>query len=244
MNYKDLNKDHSYWNDDASLLADNKGVYISVSGNTGAGKSTLINAIGDYVVNKGHTGVKIINERVLHHPLLKLMFAKPGEYAFLIQLNFLLQRTSILKRWLSLGYVVVIERSHLDDSLFIEHHFNENHIDEIEFDLYRNLSKKLFEANLRPPDLMILLTVPAETSMNRISYAESIGERPYEFPDDGVKKDFVFSWHKKYEQYFQSLLANEQLKNNIFHFNNSTTLDEAMTLISPKINKALNDRLL
>lgn len=193
-----------YWNDDVSIPRTTRGKYIAICGNTGAGKSSLVNAV---ISRAKQESIKIIgiNERVLHHPLLKLMFASPDEYGFLVQLNFLIQRHLILYRWLSIGYTVVIERSHLDDRLFVEHYLQQKHISNEEYKAYITLAD-LLDKKIPDPDLYIYLDVKPEISMKRLKNSEELGERPKEFPDDDVKFSYVSSWYKKYRDFYEKLV--------------------------------------
>lgn len=201
--YLDDRLEPSYWDDDPNKLITSSGNYIAVSGNTGAGKSTLVKAIRDQLRQVNHKTIGI-NERVLHHPLLKLMFHFPKDYSFFIQLNFALQRSIILHRWLSLGYTVVIERSHFDDRLFVEHHYQKGHISLKEYETYMALSDTLNE-KLPEPDIYVFLSAAPSLSMARLRRSEDSGERPKEFPDEEVKYTFVEAWHRAYENHFNRL---------------------------------------
>jgi|GEM_PF-1213054 len=198
----------AYWNDDVSLPVGSRGTYIAVSGNTGAGKSTLVNLIRDKA-RKEAIDVVCINERILHHPLLMLMFQFPGDYGLLIQLDFLIQRHLLLYRWLSLGHIVVIERSHLDDRLFMDHLLEANHVTSEEHAAYTELANVL-DRKIQDPDLYVYLDVKPETSMERLRRSEEEGERPKEFPDDGSKLSFVSSWYRKYTAFYESIIAQQR----------------------------------
>lgn len=213
MNYKDERELIDYWNDDQSLDTDiSSGTYISISGNTGSGKSTLVaslsNKISKLVDSRKIVG---INERVFHHPLLKLMFSAPHEYAFFIQTNFLMQRWALLYRLLSLGHVVIIERSHLDDMLFMQNHYDNKHITDDDFFVYKSLSKLLL-SQLPDPDFMVLLTIEPELSYHRVTMAEQNHERPIEFPNDQKKKQYIYSWHKNYQAFFAQLESDKNFQ--------------------------------
>ena len=210
MPYLDNSSTDTIWNDCDNPQDIKKGFYVAVSGNTGSGKSTLVKLLADKLRANGDPNIIAVNERVFHHPLLKLMFREPGTYSFLIQLNFLLQRHLCLKRLLSLGKTIVIERSHLDDTLFLEHLYEENFITEIERALYLDLSVQL-NKDLREPDLWLCLNIDAQTSYERVTSAEASGERPVEFPNDVIKLEFIQGWSKRYNTFFDSISSKSQV---------------------------------
>ena len=193
------------WNDDPGLVKGPRGRYVAVSGNTGAGKSTLVEAVvrRARALNVPAVGV---NERALHHPLLRLMFAEPEVYAFGVQLNFLLQRHMVLLRWLRLGHVVVIERSHLDDGLFMEQHFEMGHVTAGERAAYLGLLSAL-NRKIPFPDVFVCLDVKPEMSMRRLARSEELGERPREFPDEATKYEYVKAWYKRIDEFHRRLTA-------------------------------------
>jgi deoxyadenosine/deoxycytidine kinase len=197
----------AYWNDDISLPIGKRGTYIAVSGNTGAGKSTLVNLIRDKARQEA-IDLVCINERILHHPLSMLMFHFPEDYGLLIQLEFLIHRHLLLYRWLSLGHIVVIERSHLDDRLFMDHLLEANHVTSEEHAAYTELAN-ILDRRIQDPDIYIYLDVKPRTSMERLRKSEEEGGRPTEFPDEGSKLSFVSSWYRKYTAFYESIIAQQ-----------------------------------
>jgi deoxyadenosine/deoxycytidine kinase len=194
--------DFSVWDVNNVSFNGKMGKYIAICGNTGAGKSTLVKAIMER--SKDYSFEMIgINERTLHHPLLKLMFKNPREYAYIVQLYFMLMRYSILYRWLKGGRTVVIERSHLDDIIFVQDHVDSRHITEEQYELYVNLSNVLHKS-LPDPDIYVYLDVPPELSIERLKISEENEHRPREFPNDSIKYRYIYSWYERY-----SILINE-----------------------------------
>lgn len=179
-------------------------VYIAVSGNTGAGKSTLVYALARSLTENGIAAVPI-NERALHHPLLPLMFAEPEKYALGIQLNFVVQRYIALTRWLELGYVVVVERAMTDDPLFVNHYHKNGVISDEEASAYRSITCAL-SSRLPMPDIHILIDVEPTLSLKRITQDEVSGLRPREFSSEEEKRNYVNGWREQYVHYFDSLL--------------------------------------
>jgi deoxyadenosine/deoxycytidine kinase len=192
------------WNNDPFASAKGAGRYVAITGNTGSGKSSLVRELTRMLQEGGKPAIGI-NERALHHPLLDLMFHIPKKYALGIQLNFLVQRHLILTRWLELGYIVVIERSHLDDRLFMETHLGEENVTQGEFSAYSSLFDVL-SARLPDPDVLVFLDASPELSLMRLRASELAGERPEEFPDDHTKGRFVTEWSIRFKRHYQGLL--------------------------------------
>lgn len=191
------------WDDQSPANPSAKPIYLSVSGNTGAGKSTLIQAVVELAAARGISMVGV-SERTFHHPLLRRMFADPAVYAFPIQLNFMLQRHLFLLRHLELGHVVLMERSHLDDEMFLREHVEADNISVEQRNAYLQLATVLHR-NVPVPDVFLLLDVPPAVSMARIRQSEENGGRPREFPNDDVKLRWVHRWYQLYQNYHAEL---------------------------------------
>jgi deoxyadenosine/deoxycytidine kinase len=194
-----------FWDSEQASVVPRSGIYVAISGNTGAGKSTLVNAIVDRARELPLTTVGV-NERRLHHPLLKLMFSESQRYAFGVQLHFLLQRHLVILRNLNLGKTIVIERSHLDDVMFVEQHRAAGNISEEEYRAYRTIAGVLHE-KLPLPDVFVCLDAEPELSLARLHASEERGERPREFPSEEVKRSFVTEWYERYRVFHDDIVS-------------------------------------
>jgi deoxyadenosine/deoxycytidine kinase len=181
-----------------------KGVYVVVSGNVGTGKSSLIRSVVA-LAQRRNIPLIGIDERQFDHPYLRLMFSEPETFAFPIQLNFMLQRHMVLLRHLTLRHTVVIERSPLDDEMFVREHVNAGNISVVEYEAYRLLAKSL-HSKLPVPDIMVLLQASVTLSLDRIKHSEITGERPKEFPDQSAKEHWVRRWSTLYSEFHQELM--------------------------------------
>ena len=174
-----------------------RGLYVAVSGNTAAGKSSLIAEIETRLRRHGVDALGV-SERQFHHPYLRLMFSHPAEFSFGIQLTFLLQRHLVLLRNLvQLRRIVLIERSHFDDTLFVEEHCRSGNIDAQQRHAYDQLAEVL-HSRIPAPDLLVLMNPTPESSLQRLAAAEASGQRPKEFPSEQVKEAWVRRWHGLY----------------------------------------------
>ncbi len=172
------------------------GVYVAVSGNTAAGKSTLIEMVREQLVGHG-TATVAVSERLFHHRYLPLMFSNSATFAFPIQLSFMLERHLVLLRNLELRRVIIMERSHLDDDLFVTEHAEAGFIAPDQVAAYRQLSAVL-HSRVRLPDVLVLMNPLPETSLARLTAAEESGERPREFPNESAKRSWVERWYRLY----------------------------------------------
>ena len=66
----------------------------------------------------------------------------------------MLQRALIVKRWLTAGYHVLMERSHVEDLIFIRHLHAEKLVTKEEHDVYVSLWEMISD-RLRLPNLII-----------------------------------------------------------------------------------------
>jgi deoxyadenosine/deoxycytidine kinase len=172
------------------------GFYVALSGNTSAGKSSLIESLDARARAAGLPSVGI-SERQFHDRFLQLMFSQPENFAFPIQLSFMLQRHLILLRNLQLGRLVILERSHFDDVMFVREHRDQGRISASEFDAYLHLAEALHR-KIPAPDVLVLMNPDPEVSLRRLSEAEESGRRPREFPDESSKREWVHRWHRYY----------------------------------------------
>ncbi len=207
--------------------------YIAVTGCSGAGKSTAVNRLAQDIFG-GHN-VVAIDERDTHHPYLDRLFHDPARYGFELQLNFMIQRLLIVRRWLDAGVNVVMERSHLEDPVFIEHLFNIGVVDQHGKDAYLAISAVL-EKRHAPPDVLVAMSVSPSTAFGRITKAEEEGERPREFDSDDQKLAWLTSWAQLYAQRFVELSELESIQGRLIltaeHDDYSTLVTKIRQILS------------
>lgn len=191
-------QDPDLWDAVTPALETSRGIYVAISGNTAAGKSTLIREVVERIRALGHRVIGV-SERSFHHPYLTRMFSDPGRYAFPVQINFMLQRHLVLLRQLELGRSVVMERSHFDDQLFLREHVEAGNVSPDQAAAYRALARVLHD-QLPVPDVFVLMNPMPELSLERLRLAEERGDRPREFPDEAAKERWVRRWHRMYQE--------------------------------------------
>lgn len=175
---------------------ESRGFYVALSGNTSAGKSSLIEDLDSRARAADLPSVGI-SERQFHDRFLQLMFSQPENFAFPIQLSFMLQRHLILLRNLQLGRLVILERSHFDDVMFVREHRDQGRISASEYDSYLKLAEVLHR-KIQAPDILVLMNPDPDVSFHRLSEAERDGKRPREFPSESSKREWVYRWHRYY----------------------------------------------
>jgi deoxyadenosine/deoxycytidine kinase len=191
------------YDDELPPQSQERGLYVAISGNTSGGKSTLVAAVTAAARAEGLPAVGV-TERAFHHRYLRLMFSEPERMAFPLQLSFMLERHLVLLRNLELGRVVTIERSHLDDELFVREHHDAGRISHEQLDGYLAVARAL-HGSLPMPDVLVLLNPAPEVSLARLARAEARGERPREFPSERSKEQWVRRWHERYVAFHDEL---------------------------------------
>ena len=179
-------------------------LYIAVGGNTGSGKSTLVEHVAKQLFERRRVEIEPVNERQFHHPFLTNMFFDPKRFALPIQLNFLLQRSLYIMEAMRLGRGFVIERSHHEDPYFVKDHFDKGNMTIEEYTAYEAIKIELHKS-LPAPKIYVRLRVSPDVSMARIKKDEAMGKRPEEFPSEEVFKEFVEAWFGMYEEFFAEI---------------------------------------
>jgi deoxyadenosine/deoxycytidine kinase len=173
--------------------------YIVVSGNSGAGKSTLLRSLAAELRAVGQI-VDLADEQEFHHPLLFNMFRDPGNWAYLIQCNFPLQRaTRVMSTMLNSkpGTILLMERCLSEDVLFFEYYLHRGHIPARLEDGYRNFINSLMQITLRP-HIVVHLLADVGASCARLEAAAQAGERQAEL-HGGALRDYISGMHELYQ---------------------------------------------
>jgi deoxyadenosine/deoxycytidine kinase len=198
-----------------ALPGDARPILVCVSGQTGAGKSTILRDVGEVIAGM-RRNVVILDEKALHHPYLERLFSDPDRFALELQLQFMVSRVLFVKRWLAAGHSIVMERSHLEDPVFIRHLRSFGYVTPAEHDVYMAVWAAL-GARVPPPDALIQLDVAAEVSIDRLSGAGAMAGRP-PFPDSDLQRKWITSWHDLYRRRFEELAADPRYVGRVARF--------------------------
>jgi len=211
---------------------DRKPLYICLSGNSGVGKSTLLRRLSISLFQDDPYTIAI-DEKSVHHSLLPYLFDDTSNYGYLIQLNFMVQRALIIKSWLDKGFNLVMERSHLEDYIFIRFMLKAKYINKVQYYSYINLWKSINEL-LTEPDIIAFIDYSVEHSLSHIHDDEIHGIRPEEFTDKEMKVKWIKGWHAEYQNFTDNLP--EHLRQRVMICNHP---DEIDTFLNRVIQKAM-----
>ncbi|MFG1172208.1 deoxynucleoside kinase [Erwiniaceae bacterium CAU 1747] len=212
-----------------------KPLYICLSGNTGVGKSTLLRRLSASLF-KDDPYTIAIDEKSAHHPLLPYLFDDTRNYGYLIQLNFMVQRALIIKSWLDKGFNLVMERSHLEDYIFIEFMLKAEYISKSQYDSYIQIWTSINEL-LIEPDIIAFIDYSVEHSLTHIHNDETHGVRPEEFINEEMKVKWIKGWYAEYQNFTDNLP--EHLRKRVMICNHP---DEIETFSNKVIQKAMTLR--
>ena len=177
-------------------------MYIVISGNTGTGKSTL----GRHLCKELNKKVpfEYIDERCFHHELVQQMFDCPSKYAFLIQMNFLLQRTLKIRHLIENNQIFLMERSVEEDLLFAYRYYQLKNISSEEFKIYKKFWKECLN-KVPPPSLYVCLrSSDVCTLTKRIIEGNEKRTRSKELQDNDLQ-EYVSQMNRLYDKWFKKL---------------------------------------
>lgn len=147
--------------------------YISIEGNIGAGKTSLSKLLAEEL------GAKLILEEFAENTFLPKFYENPERYAFPVELSFLSERFSQLKRELN---TTDLFAPNIISDYFISkcQIFAKNNLNKDEYDLFLKMYE-IVEASCPKPDLMVYLYLDVEDLQYNIrkrgrSYEQSISD--------------------------------------------------------------------
>lgn len=179
-----------------------RALYVTVSGNTGVGKSTLLARLASHLRER-EINPDVAHEQQFHHPMLANMFREPATWAFAVQVNFALERTM---RLMTIdgpaGRPLLMERSLSEDVLFFRYYRERGDISDDQAQAYEHLFGCL-AARVDEPDLVIHLVGDESRICDRLETAFARGERPGEYRGPQLRH-YVATMNRLYDEWGQS----------------------------------------
>lgn len=165
--------------------------YITVAGNIGVGKSTLVGLLCDRL------GWQPFYEPVTHNPYLADFYRDMAAWGFHSQVFFLATRLKIHLEILRTAHSVVQDRSIYEDAeIFAYNLFEQGRLSDRDHQTYRELYTGLVEF-LPPPDLVIYLRATPETLGSRINTRGREYER-------GIDPAYLANLNRLYERWIDN----------------------------------------
>ncbi len=136
--------------------------YIAISGNVGAGKSTMVNFLCKTYNLKPFFEPNELN------PYLEDFYRDMKRWAFMSQIHYLSHKFRIHQELSNIKEPVIQDRTIYEDAeIFATNLYKTKIMNEREFDTYYGMYQTILKS-LAPPDLMIYLECPMRTIMKRI----------------------------------------------------------------------------
>jgi deoxyadenosine/deoxycytidine kinase len=160
--------------------------YIAIEGNIGAGKTSLATKLAADIQSK------LVLEEFADNTFLPKFYEQPDRYAFPVELSFLSERFSQLKREMNSGdlFSPVIVSDYFISKCQI---FAKNNLNKDEYDLFLKMFE-IVEGSCPEPDLLVYLYLDVERLQENIrkrgrnyeqkisaSYLENIQRQYFEF---------------------------------------------------------------
>ena len=196
-------------------------VLISIEGNIGSGKSTVINKLAHYF--KHNPNVYCITENIKlwdviskEDNFIEKFYADQKKYAYLFQITVIeAMRTEIAEiKNNNKNAIIIMERSITSSSkVFCKMMYDDGYITDDEKEKYLEL---IDDSNYFMPDHMIYLNVSAKTSLKRIKERARDGEDRIDI--EYLKK--IESYHvKMFDEIKNKIIIteNKSLKNDMFN---------------------------
>jgi deoxyadenosine/deoxycytidine kinase len=145
--------------------------YITVAGNIGVGKSTLVRLLCERL------GWEPFFEPVEQNPYLADFYADMPAWSFHSQIFFLTHRLRIHQELIqSAGHTIQDRSIYEDAEIFAQHLFLQGYFQQRDYETYQALYQTL-KAFLKPPDLVVYLRASVETLQKRIALRSRDYER-------------------------------------------------------------------
>ena len=165
--------------------------FITIAGNIGVGKSTLVNLLAQ------KTEWEPVFEAFAENPYLEDFYADMQRWSFNSQIFFLTRRLKQHFDLLQQTHSIIQDRSVYEDAeIFAQNLFRQGHISERDWQCYYDLYQTM-TTMLQPPDLVIYLKASVDTLRRRIQQRG----RTYEL---NISADYLTQLNTLYDEWATS----------------------------------------
>ena len=172
-------------------------MFIAISGNIGAGKSTLTRRLAD------HYGYRPDLESVRDNPYLDDFYLDMARWAFPLQIYFLNQRFRQARRVSQSDEPVVMDRTIYEDAeIFAANLHQLGHLSARDYQNYRGLYETMLSF-VRPPDLLIYLRGSVPILQTRIQQRHRTGA-PARANENHIPADYLRHLNERYDAWAES----------------------------------------
>jgi deoxyadenosine/deoxycytidine kinase len=160
-------------------------LFISVEGNIGSGKSTLVRVMDRYLKQYTNLRICFLQEPVdiwetirdkENKTIIELFYSDQKKYSFAFQMMAYISRLSIIKNALKENYDIIIsERSlNTDKNVFAKMLYDAGNISEVEYQIYLKWFEE-FVKDIPEQHIIFVETLP-ETAFKRVNKRSRKGE--------------------------------------------------------------------
>ena len=222
---------------------------IYLEGNIGSGKSTLIQFLQDYILEKGIDADVILepveewqktqdsqNTNILQH-----YYQDQKKFGFAFQINALLSRVKKVDEQItnSKKSVHFVERSiFTDKNVFLEANYQTGNITEIEYVIYHQWFDWVLSKFKHHPAGIVYLNTSADICHERINQRNRSGE-------EGIPIDYLVMLEKYHHQWLQkeSHIPVQYLDTNDNFFEEPDKKDATIVTIMQMVDKIYTDKI-
>lgn len=205
-------------------------MYIAVSGNIGAGKTTLVSKLAGYYGFKAHY------EAVDKNPYLEEFYQDMKRWAFPLQINFLSHRFKQGLMIKSSDQENILDRTIYEDAeIFAKNLFHSGYLSERDYQNYLFLYNTMIDL-IPSPDLLIYLKGDTEILAQRInkrSFEKKIGQNNEEF----IPIDYLNNLNNCYNQWIEQFSLSPVITVDITQFD--LNYPENFTKLTEKVSSFL-----
>jgi len=185
---------------------------ISIEGNIGSGKSTILKSLKSHFSDNDKINQKIffLQEPVDEwekikdkdgNTILKKFYENKKNYSFSFQIMASVSRLSLLKREIDKhpDAIFIIERSSKSDRLFAEMLYDDEFIEDIDYQIYLMLHECFFDININKIQKLVYLKTDPKICLERVNKRMREGE-----------STITYEYLEKLDKYHSDMITNTQ----------------------------------